>query len=228
MTSNASARLSQIITLAPIATSWKRTAWPLSSRMVILVRPAQSRRGGSLRSVRGSGACGFVYALARWGGNPISGDNGLGVVMRFAGHIVRGPRNFPVAQPKWGYQPFGAIAWLRWQRGEPDGPAVRQFMYGDTKEKTDYGTIPGTQRGDVPAESALPDSAGRCRRSRGDALCLQLWDAATSEPSSWDWEHVQVSEHALRRGGVALVAHHVDASFGDISIVPLPAGPPES
>jgi hypothetical protein len=61
---------------------------------------------------------------------PFSGGNGLGVVMRFAGHVVGGPRRFPIAQPKWGYQPFGAIAWLRWQRGRPDHPALRQFLPG--------------------------------------------------------------------------------------------------
>jgi hypothetical protein len=32
---------------------------------------------------------------------------------------------------------------------------------------------------------------------------------------------VQASRDPLRHGGVALVSHHVDASFGDISIVPL-------
>jgi hypothetical protein len=159
---------------------------------------------------------------------PLSGDNGLGVVMRFAGHIVGGPRNFPVAQPKWGYQPFGAIAWLRWQRGEPDGPAIRQFKHGDTKERTDYGTIQVRTEETYVLKAlcqTLPDDA----EGRGVThYAFKLWPTATTEPSSWDWEHVQVSEHALRRGGAALIAHHVDASFGDISVVPLPAAPPES
>ena len=53
---------------------------------------------------------------------PLSGGNGLGVAMRFAGHVVGGPRRFPIAQPTWGYQPFGGMAWLRWQRGAPAAP----------------------------------------------------------------------------------------------------------
>jgi hypothetical protein len=159
---------------------------------------------------------------------PLSGGNGLGFVMRFAGHVVGGPRNFPVAQPKWGYQPFGAMAWLLWKRGEPDGPASRQFMYGAVKDKTNYGSV--EIRKDEPYVlkalcQTLPDDA----EGRGvTRYAFKLWPAGATEPSSWDWEHVQVSEHALRRGGVALVAHHVDASFGDISVVPLPAGAPES
>jgi hypothetical protein len=57
---------------------------------------------------------------------------------------------------------------------------------------------------------------------------LFLATAAAEEPPFWDWEHVQVSREALRRGGVALVAHHVDASFGDIAVEPLRAGVPQS
>jgi hypothetical protein len=159
---------------------------------------------------------------------PLSGGNGLGVVMRFAGHVVGGPRNFPVAQPKWGYQPFGAIAWLRWPRGEPDAAAVRQFMNGGVKEETDYGPVP-VHTGERYVLKALCQTLPDDADGRGvTRYAFKLWPAAAAEPSSWDWEHVQVSEHALRRGGVALVAHHVDASFGDISVVPLPAASPQS
>ena len=56
----------------------------------------------------------------------------------------------------------------------------------------------------------------------------RLWPAAAVEPLAWDWEHVQASPDALRRGGVALVAHHVDASFGAISVIPLEPGLPQS
>jgi hypothetical protein len=160
--------------------------------------------------------------------SPLSGGNGLGFVMRFAGHVVGGPRRFPIAQPKWGYQPFGAIAWLRWHRGEPNGPATRQFMRGDADETADYDAVE-IRAGEPYILKAfcqtLPDDA----EGRGvTRYAFKIWHAAAPEPSSWDWEHVQVSEHALRRGGVALVAHHVDASFGDISVVPLPAAAPES
>jgi hypothetical protein len=159
---------------------------------------------------------------------PLSGGNGLGFIMRFAGHVVGGPRKFPVAQPKWGYQPVGAHAWLRWERGEPERPVARQFMRGDSTDRTDYGAVE-VRTGETYLLKArcqtLPDDA----KGRGvTRYAFKLWPAATAEPSSWDWEHVQVSEHALRRGGVALAAHHIDASFGDISVVPLPAGPPQS
>jgi hypothetical protein len=166
-----------------------------------------------------------VHEVARDTG-PVSGGNGLGVIMRFAGHVVGGPRRFPVAQPKWGYQPVGAIAWLRWQRGKPDRPAVRQFMRGDVNERADYGAV-DVRTGETYVLKALCQTLPDDPQGRGvTRYAFKFWHAAAPEPASWDWEHVQVSEHALRRGGVALVAHHVDASFGDITAVPLPAGAP--
>src|SRR5919106_3900843 len=159
---------------------------------------------------------------------PFSGGNGLGVVMRFAEHLVGGTRRFPIAQPKWVYQPFGAIAWLRWQRGQPDGPALRQFLRGDSNDKTDYGTV-GVRAGETYVLKALCQTLPDDAQGRGvTRYAFKFWPAAAAEPDSWDWEHVQVSADALRRGGVALVAHHVDASFGDISVVPLEPGQPQS
>jgi hypothetical protein len=159
---------------------------------------------------------------------PLSGGNGLGFIMRFAGHVVGGPRKFPVAQPKWGYQPFGAIAWLRWERGKPELPVARQFMRGDSTDTTDYGAVE-VRTGETYLLKALCQTLPDDLQGRGvTRYAFKLWPGAAPEPRSWDWEHVQVSEHALRSGGVALVAHHVDASFGDISVVPLPAAPPGS
>jgi hypothetical protein len=159
---------------------------------------------------------------------PFSGGNGLGVVMRFAGHVVGGPRRFPIAQPKWGYQPFGAIAWLRWQRGQPEGPALRQFLRGDSNDKADYGTV-GVRAGETYLLKALCQTLPDDAEGRGvTRYAFKLWSATAAEPDAWDWEHVQVSADALRRGGVALVAHHVDASFGDIRVVPLDPGQPQS
>jgi hypothetical protein len=159
---------------------------------------------------------------------PLSGGNGLGVIMRFAGHVVGGPRRFPVAQPKWGYLPTGATAWLRWRRGDTAGPASKQFLRGDSNDKTNHGSLE-IRKGEPYVLKALCQTLPDDAEGRGvTRYAFKLWPAAATEPASWDWEHVQVSEHALRRGGVALVAHHVDASFGDISVVPLPAGAPQS
>jgi hypothetical protein len=159
---------------------------------------------------------------------PLSGGNGLGVVLRFTGHLIGGPRRFPIAQPKWGYQPFGAIAWLRWKRGDPDGAAFHQFHPGDSKETVKYGEVE-VRLGEAYVLKALCQTLPDDEQGRGvTRYAFKFWPAAAAEPQAWDWEHVQASRDALRRGGVALVAHHVDASFGDISIVPLVSAPPPS
>jgi hypothetical protein len=152
---------------------------------------------------------------------PLSGGNGLGVVMRFAGHVVGGPRRFPIAQPTWGNLPFGAMAWLRWQRGAPEALPALQFMRGDANLKTDSGRVE-VRAGETYFLKALCQTLPDVAAGRGvTRYAFKFWPAAAGEPPSWAWEHVQVSADALRRGGVALVAHHVDASFGDIEVVPL-------
>ncbi|MGH6901410.1 MAG: hypothetical protein ACREIR_01570, partial [Geminicoccaceae bacterium] len=152
---------------------------------------------------------------------PLSGGNGLGVVLRFTGHVIGGPRRFPIAQPKWGYQPFGAIAWLRWKRGDADGAAFRQFHPGDSKETANYGKVE-VRPGETYVLKALCQTLPDDEQGRGvTRYAFKFWPAAADEPQAWDWQEVQASRDALRHGGVALLAHHVDASFGDISIVPL-------
>ena len=149
---------------------------------------------------------------------PNSGANGLGIIMRFAGHVNGGPRNFAVGQPKWGYQPFGAIAWLRWISGSAHAP-VRQFYRGDGDSTINFGEFPVVQglwyRIKVRAES-LPEEQPGMGSTR---YSFKIWREDESEPNEWDWQTIQESLHALRRGGAALVAHHVDVTFGDIAIV---------
>lgn len=148
---------------------------------------------------------------------PVSGGNGLGLLFRFTGHVTGGPRGFPPGQPKWGYQPFGAITWLRWQEGA-DQPPHEQFYRGDRDDTVDHGTreikVGGTYwlRGCC---TSLPEDAAGAGRTR---YAFQIWRDGEPEPARWAWEEEQVSATANRAGGVALLAHHVDASFGDVSV----------
>ena len=50
---------------------------------------------------------------------------------------------------------------------------------------------------------------------------FKLWKESEIEPTRWNWEVDQKSQHALRKGGVVLLAHHVDATFGDVHIIPI-------
>lgn len=182
----------------------------------------------------------------------VSGGNGLGLIMRFAGHAVGGHRNFPASQPKWGYQPFGAIAWLRWQEGRPDLAPTKQFYPGYSDGHLNRGELPielgrtycvktrceslsrvpkrwifGRKHCVVQERKCTVFDAGRRvtrpitneGKSGITRYSFKIWRAETREPARWDWEVVQSSVNALRSGGFAFVAHHVDATFGDTEVV---------
>ena len=149
---------------------------------------------------------------------PFSGGNGLGIVLRFTGHVVGGPRHFPAAQPKWGYQPFGAIGLLRWVNGA-DYPPVLQFFPGDSDDSLDYKKFPIQIGGTYVMRfrcRTLPDNTASLGVSR---YSFKIWPAETREPAAWDWVVTQASQYALRRGAALLLAHHVDATFGNVTVV---------
>jgi len=186
--------------------------------------------------------------------SPVSGGHGVGIILRFAGHVTGGHRNFPAAQPKWGYQPFGAIAWLRWANKHPQAPPQKQFYVGYSDDHIDHGAYPielgrtyyFKARCQTLEGPPLPSSRsrevglieekeysvwqdGKSQRRQvtteqpPGVTCysFKIWPAGSNEPPHWDWQVTQISVHALRHGAVALVAHHVDATFGDVNIEPI-------
>jgi hypothetical protein len=51
---------------------------------------------------------------------------------------------------------------------------------------------------------------------------VKLWPAGEPEPDAWDLERFESGD--LDRGSALLLTHHVDATFGDVSVVPLGQG----
>ncbi len=178
---------------------------------------------------------------------PGVGGPGMGFLMRFTGHIVGGHRDWPDVQPKWGYQPFGGLGWLRWVSGITNPPTV-QFYHGDYDVEENFG---GAKDG---AEAAVPDAVSfgadqmvtdfgladkirigetfmmkmRCETlpdaPNGDGVTqysYKVWLNTETEPVDWNFQVVQQSAYALRQGGVCLLAHHVDVSFGDVIVTNL-------
>jgi hypothetical protein len=152
---------------------------------------------------------------------PKSGFNGLGLIMRFSGHTIGGHRNFPFSQPKSGYQPFGAIGWLRWTAGSDADPQA-QYYRGDNDESKNYGAFTILLETNYKMKMRCETLADTAYGQGVSRYSWKMWLSGEDEPSSWDWQETQISTHALRTGGVAFVAHHVEASLGDISVVRLP------
>ncbi len=151
---------------------------------------------------------------------PHSGSPGVGVMLRFEGHRSGSFRNYPEAQPLWGYLPFGMLGWLRWVRGTEE-KAELQAMRGDMDihrgfalRRIELGTCYGIR---MRCQTLPPDAEG----NDGTRYSFKLWPADEPEPDAWSWQWDQFSSRALRSGGLALVAHHVEAAFGPVEVQPL-------
>ena len=148
---------------------------------------------------------------------PRSGGNGLGILHRFQGHVIGGPRKFPPHQPKWGYQPVGSITWLRWIGGAGK-PPEKQFYRGDGHRTTEHGAFNLELAKTYHLKSrstTLEDTAEGLGVTRYQ---FKIWEMDTEEPAVWDFDETQESASALRSGGAALIAHHVDVTFGNVVI----------
>lgn len=152
---------------------------------------------------------------------PVSGGQGVGVILRFAGHVTGGPRAFPSGQPKWGYQPFGGLTWLRWNRRQPeDSPAI-EFYPGDSDSRVRYGTyqvLPGAWHVLRARCENLEEKGGEPGVSK---YSFKIWAESKEEPPEWQFQHLLRSTSALRAGSLGLIAHHVDCSFGDVAVTRL-------
>ncbi len=151
----------------------------------------------------------------------VSGGNGVGILFRFTGHVNGGCRNFPKMQPKWGYQPFGAITWLRRGLDKSENLPSTQFYRGDNDRCISYTQFPVE-----PGATYWMKAKCQTLQDQGDGAgvscySFKIWMDGEKEPAQWNWQETQVSQHAMRKGGVALLAHHVDVTFGNITIVAL-------
>jgi len=128
----------------------------------------------------------------------------VGLALNWRGHTARNGD-----QPVWDWYPTGALAWYRYfdtpkfeMYGNDNSPAVRhqrfRMNFGQTyifKARSE--TISNTQ----------------VRYS------WKVWPQGQAEPATWDLTLVE--DNGPMTGSIGVIAHHVDAQFGDISVVPI-------
>ena len=132
---------------------------------------------------------------------------GIGLILRWYGHFDWGG-----TQPTIGWNPVGATLWYGWE--------VNRFVL-----KGDHGLKvldpsprkmePGSQyyfKMRVQTVANDPHQLGWYR--------AKIWHETEREPSTWNLQGRE-HWHDLPNGSVLLVAHHVDATFGDVRIIPL-------
>ncbi len=132
---------------------------------------------------------------------------GLGVLLRWKGHSVWG-----TWQPNIGYLPEGGTIWYDW--GDNGG---RLKLFGDdglsiadqSGRKLDF---------DVPYIFKI---RAETHPGEGTLYSAKVWAASDSEPVDWDFSGMD-GPSDLPDGSMLLVAHHVDATFGTVTVTPLP------
>lgn len=135
----------------------------------------------------------------------------LGFLMRWTGHT-----NHPVPgwQPKSGWIPFGAMGRYSWKSGyigdrlqifgNPNVTLAEDFSGRKLSEDISY--IFKMRVESIPAQ--------------GPVYALKVWQAGTSEPAKWDLVG-QGDVNDPINGSILLLAHLVDATFGDVTIEPI-------
>ena len=139
---------------------------------------------------------------------------GVGVIGPWVGH-TDDPN--PGQQPKAGFLPFGSQTWTAYF---PNGGASR-VQTGGHLEPKDRRTFPFVLEQKYNfryrVERVSPNSDDLRYQAR-------VWADGTPEPTQWDVEDVDTTS-GVTDGSVVFVAHFTDATFGDISVLPLSGTP---
>ena len=137
-----------------------------------------------------------------------SGGAGVGVLLRWQGHS-----DWHDLMPPRGYLPFGAIAWGVFGTDDADR---RMQLYSGADGST---LAKRTDRFMPVGETTMLKMAVRSHAGRPSVYRMKLWPQGRPEPSEWDLEG-ENHPGELDRGSVVLLAHHTDATFGDVLIEP--------
>jgi PKD repeat protein len=139
----------------------------------------------------------------------LGGPAGVGLVLGWQGHVG-------IQQPRLD-APFQAISWVK---NYPD--STRFYL-----ENPDTSQIP-VKVGMTPSITANVRYMMRTRsQSLGDgfsAVKTKIWEDGTPEPAGWDLE----ADMPTFNGSVLILAHRSLATFGDVSIAPLPSLEPRT
>jgi hypothetical protein len=140
---------------------------------------------------------------------PTAGSQNSGAALVGLGLHWRGHTQVAGEQPGSFWYPTGALGWYRWHeqnprfelRGNLDTPVIRARSSNLAMGQT------------YMLKARSETVAGGVRYS------WKSWPRGTPEPGMWDLSLVEDAGPAA--GSVALIAHHVDAQFGDVSITPI-------
>ncbi len=133
---------------------------------------------------------------------------GIGVMVRWQGHFD----NDSGLQPLTGWRRLGAMGWYRYEKGPTPTEGLQLLGHGGRE----LGTKPTTLTiGQTYIYKLNVTSSSNPNKPA--TYSFKMWNASQAEPAAWDI----VSEGANgepRSGSVLLVAHHTDASIGNVVV----------
>lgn len=139
---------------------------------------------------------------------PPSNCPGIGLIMRWTGNS-----DDPVAgeQPKEGWWPLGAIGWIRWQN--TTSTKLQIFGNHDADIASTAWTVPAN--GETYYFKMRVETTGS-----GPQYRLKVWSSLVTEPVDWNLTGTG-NPNDPASGSIVLIAHHVDATFGNVAVTRL-------
>ena len=137
-----------------------------------------------------------------------SNGPGIGVMVRWQGHYwVDGD-----TQPRTGWRRLGALGWYRWKNNPAPAEGLqllghRGLLLGESARTLSL-NIPYIFKISVTS-NANPAKPATYR--------FKVWEASQAEPATWDFEQ-QGNSGEPDSGSIVLLAHHVDARFGNVTV----------
>ncbi|WP_127583248.1 hypothetical protein [Paenibacillus koleovorans] len=144
------------------------------------------------------------------GVNPIGYGYNVGIVLRWQGHA-----DWDGRQPRYGYYPYGALALYEYNFGR-DPHHFHLRLYGNNVQPLNE------QQCVIRLELGVPYIFKAFVRSCPNETAhygIKVWQSDQTEPANWALEgRGFIGERT--EGAVLLLAHHTDASFGNVKIRP--------
>ncbi|MEZ4620979.1 MAG: hypothetical protein R2867_36510 [Caldilineaceae bacterium] len=153
-----------------------------------------------------------IHAIDAGGFGAPSNGPGIGMIMRWPGHY----EDDPGEQPRTGWRELGGLSWFRWGKDSNNAIIVAQQLLGHRGRKlaTNENRVPAFNVPYIFKMSIQPVA------NKGDLYRFKVWEAATPEPLAWDMVANNLDTEPTQ-GSLVLLAHHVDATFGTVTVRPI-------
>ncbi len=126
----------------------------------------------------------------------------VGALVRWPGHT-----DVPVSgwQPKSGFEPLGNILWFQWDAKDTSKVTIDSYYGGEEPFKPKF----NTKYIFKIRVATLPGA--------GHVYYVKFWESIDTEPDLWILK-TEIDAGELGSGSLLLLAHHVEATFGNVAI----------